>query len=138
MRRSGTVCKKDRYPCPSLQAREYSRAMSGLAQSMEALVRPKEGEAGMGFVAMQQELRGRICGDCGRYETCLAQGSAMSLAMEQLFAQAEKGQKIDPVLQEKIGRQCERAELLIREALGIFERTELNLAWYRRLCEHRK
>ena len=48
-----------------LQAREYSRAMSGLAQSMEALVRPKEGEAGMGFVAMQQELRGRICGDCG-------------------------------------------------------------------------
>ena len=92
----------------------------------------------MGFVAMQQELRGRICGDCGRYETCLAQGSAMSLAMEQLFAQAEKGQKIDPVLQEKIGRQCERAELLIREALGIFERTELNLAWYRRLCEHRE
>lgn len=92
----------------------------------------------MGFVAMQQELRGRICGDCGRYETCLAQGSAMSLAMEELFAQAEKGQKIDPVLQEKIGRQCERAELLIREALGIFERTELNLAWYRRLCEHRE
>lgn len=121
-----------------LQAREYSRAMSGLAQSMEALVRPREGEAGMGFVAMQQELRGRICGDCGHYETCLAQGSAMSLAMEQLFAQAEKGQKIDPVLQEKIGRQCERAELLIREALGIFERTELNLAWYRRLCEHRE
>lgn len=76
-----------------LQAREYSRAMSGLAQSMEALVRPKEGEAGMGFVAMQQELRGRICGDCGRYETCLAQGSAMSLAMEQLFAQAEKDKR---------------------------------------------
>jgi stage II sporulation protein E len=62
----------------------------------------------------------------------------MAVVMESLFTQAQNGQVIDPALEEKIERQCARAELLIREALGIFERTELNLSWYRRLCEHRE
>ena len=115
----------------------YSRAMSGLAKSMGALVCPQESKTDVGIV-MQQELKERICGRCGHYDVCFATGSEMAVTMESLFTQAQNGQVLDPALEEKIEQQCERAELLIREALGIFERTELNMSWYRRLCEHRE
>ena len=115
----------------------YSRAMSGLAKSMGALVCPQESKTDV-VIVMQQELKERICGRCRHYDVCFATGSEMAVTMESLFTQAQNGQVLDPVLEEKIEQQCERAELLIREALGIFERTELNMSWYRRLCEHRE
>lgn len=129
--------KKKRQYAMSQISSPYSRAMSGLAKSMEALVCPQESKTDVGIV-MQQELKERICGRCGHYDICFTTGSEMAVVMESLFNQAQNGQVIDPALEEKIEKQCERAELLIREALGIFERTELNLSWYRRLCEHRE
>lgn len=131
-----TSKKKRKYAMSQISS-PYSRAMSGLAKSMEALVCPQESKTDVGIV-MQQELKERICGRCGHYDVCFATGSEMAVTMESLFTQAQNGQVIDPALEEKIEKQCERAELLIREALGIFERTELNLSWYRRLCEHRE
>ena len=131
-----TSKKKRKYAMSQISS-PYSRAMSGLAKSMEALVCPQESKTDVGIV-MQQELKERICGRCGHYDICFATGSEMAVTMESLFTQAQNGQVIDPALEEKIEKQCERAELLIREALGIFERTELNLSWYRRLCEHRE
>lgn len=131
-----TSKKKRKYAMSQISS-PYSRAMSGLAKSMEALVCPQESKTDVGIV-MQQELKERICGRCGHYDVCFTTGSEMAVVMESLFTQAQNGQVIDPALEEKIERQCARAELLIREALGIFERTELNLSWYRRLCEHRE
>lgn len=121
------------------QMHSYRQAMAGLAKSIETMVVPQENQYGTsGVEQMRQELKSRICLQCDRCALCFGGVSDMTLVVDALFETVEQGKAIDAQLQEKIYTQCSRAELLIQEALSIFEKAELNLSWYRRLCEHRE
>ncbi len=119
------------------QARKYKTAMSYLAKSMEDMVKPQEQELDYGKI-WKEELRQKICRPCQSYDLCFSQVGNMSLVLDELIEQVEKGEEVDKELKNKLYIQCQRAEVMLLEALRIFEKMELNSAWYRRLCEHRE
>lgn len=123
---------------PIAQVQNYSEAMTGLAKYMENLVQPKETALAEQKVSLKQELRHRICAPCDKCNVCFAQGGEMAMALDALVDSVEGGKALDQETLKKITTQCERAELLMQEAVSVFEKIELNLSWYRRLCEHRE
>ena len=131
--------KKDRYPCPSPPGKRIfqSHEWAGTEHGGAGRARKK------GKQAWDLSPCSRSCGD-GSAEIVDAtrhvwhRGVPCHLPWSSCLPRQKKDKRSIRSYRKKIGRQCERAELLIREALGIFERTELNLAWYRRLCEHRE
>lgn len=120
------------------QVQNYSQAMNGLAKCMGDLVYPDTMESGVHKTSLEQELRHRICAPCQRCNLCFGQGGDMALVLDAMVESIEKNETISQEIQEKIYTQCERAELLIQEAVSVFEKMELNLSWYRRLCENRE
>lgn len=120
------------------QVQNYSMAMSGLAKSIERMVQPAILPKFQDSTALGMELRHRICVPCEQYSLCFGEGGEMSLVMEELLHAAKKGSVWEEELQKKIYTQCQRAEVLIREAESAFEKLELNESWYRRLCENRE
>lgn len=120
------------------QAQEYKNAMSYLAQSIGTLVRPMKEEAYKSTALMERQLQHRICIPCKKCDVCYGETGTMTLAVDELFSYVEKKESISEELQRRIYTQCERAEVLIREATSIFEKMELNESWYKRLCENRE
>lgn len=120
------------------QVQTYSAAMAGLAKSIGDMVHPQDMQETVDIAAMQQELQQRICGPCNKFNLCYSQAGDMTAVLEQLIETIDQGEEIDEALHKKIYTQCERAEVLIHEAVSIFEKMELNVSWYRRLCEHRE
>ena len=120
------------------QVQNYSMAMAGLAKSIQSMMQPIGMPDSENRATMEQELRHRICVPCERYQLCFGQCGAMAPVIGELVRVVEEGEEIDEGLQDKLYTQCQRAEVLIREAVSVFEKLELNMAWYRRLCEHRE
>ncbi|MDD6194317.1 MAG: SpoIIE family protein phosphatase [Lachnospiraceae bacterium] len=124
-------------PLPA-QVQNYSEAMAGLAKCMGELVYPQEEGTATQKTSLEQEIRHRICAPCRRCNLCFGQDGEMALMLDALVESVEKREVISKEMQDKIYTQCERAELLIQEAVSVFEKMELNMSWYRRLCENRE
>ncbi len=122
----------------SSQVQSYSVAMSGLAKSIGEMVHPNGEEEIIDVTAMRRELRQRICGSCTKCSLCFSQTGDMAATLDLLVETIDGGEEISEDLRRRIYMQCERAEVLIHEAVNIFEKMELNISWYRRLCEHRE
>lgn len=120
------------------QVQSYSTAMAGLAKSIERMVQPDSLPKFQDCSTLGMELRHRICAPCEQYSMCFGENGEMSLVMEELLQAAQEGSVWEEELQKKIYTQCQRAEVLIREAESAFEKLELNESWYRRLCENRE
>lgn len=121
-----------------VQVQNYTEAMTDLAKCMTELVHPNDKEAALGKISLEQELRHRVCVPCQRWDMCFGQGGDMALVLNALTESVEKKEAISQETQKKLYAQCERAELLVQEAVNVFEKMELNLSWYLRLCEHRE
>lgn len=124
-------------PLPA-QVKSYSEAMTGLAKCMGELVHPDTEGIALQKISLEQELRHRICAPCQKCNLCFGEEGDMALVLDALVESVEKKEAISREMQEKLFTQCERAELLIQETVSVFEKMELNLSWYRRLCEHRE
>ncbi len=120
------------------QVQNYSVAMSGLAKSIQTMIQPMTVSDGDNRITIEQELKHRICVPCERYPLCFGECGTMVAVIGELARTVEEREEIDKNLREQIYTQCQRAEVLIREAVSVFEKLELNMAWYRRLCEHRE
>ena len=124
-------------PLP-VQVKNYSEAMMGLAKCMGELVHPDADNSALQKASLEQEVRHRICAPCQRCNLCFGEGGDMAIVLDALMESVEKKEAITREMQDKLFAQCERAELLIQEAVSVFEKMELNHSWYLRLCEHRE
>lgn len=131
--------KKRELPMPlAEQMAGYHQAMEGLSRQLQALMEETAVSPGVNILKMRRELQNKICRSCEKQELCLAGDEGMAVTLEELLECVERRQPVEDSLKEKIFCQCQRAELLMQEATSVFEKMELNMSWYRRLCEHRE
>lgn len=116
----------------------YAKSFSGLSQifsQMESFKRDFEPEE-MG--KMQQEIAGKICMSCDQCAICWQEESSpMYELFFRLFHSIEKRGGAEEEVHRELSDYCPYSDSVIEEAVGVFEKAKLNLAWYNRLLENR-
>ncbi len=130
--------KKRRQSFSAEQMSGYQEAMTGLSRQLQGFLESSAAPPFDSVLRMKEELRRKICRDCGKRENCFAAENGMALVLDDLAESMARGEAMDETLRGEIERRCERAELFLREAVNVFEKMELNRSWHRRLCEHRE
>ena len=115
----------------------YAEAMGGLSKSFSSMSRPRrQGSSEIAY--MQQELTDRVCADCSRCETCSVKNGDMPGIFSQLLTSLWETGQVEEELQKDLEKQCVCSREVLQEAVRIFEKAHLNLAWYNRLIENRE
>lgn len=116
----------------------YAKSFSGLSQifsQMEGMKREFEPEE-MG--KMQQEITGKICISCDQCAICWQEEtSPMYELFFRLFHSIQKRGSAEEEVHRELAGCCPYSDSIVEEAVGIFEKARLNLAWYNRLLENR-
>ncbi len=116
----------------------YARSFSGLSRifsQMEGMKREFEPEE-MG--KMQQEITGKICMSCDQCAICWQEEtSPMYELFFRLFHSIQKRGSAEEEVHRELAGCCPYSDSIVEEAVGIFEKARLNLAWYNRLLENR-
>ncbi len=116
----------------------YARSFSGLSKifsQMESFKSDFEPEE-MG--KMQQEITGKICISCDQCAICWQEEtSPMYELFFRLFHSIENRGSAEEEVHRELAGCCPYSDSIVEEAVGIFEKARLNLAWYNRLLENR-
>ncbi|MCI9175251.1 MAG: SpoIIE family protein phosphatase [Lachnospiraceae bacterium] len=116
----------------------YAKSFNGLSQifsQMESFKNSFEPEE-MG--KMQQEIAGKICMSCDQCAICWQEeNSPMFEVFYRLFHSIEKRGSAKDEVNQELADYCPYSDSIIEEAVEVFEKAKLNLAWYNRLLENR-
>ncbi len=87
---------------------------------------------------MQQEIAGKICMGCDQCAICWQEEtSPMYELFFRLFHSIEKRGSAEEEVHRELSGYCPYSDSIVEEAVGVFEKARLNLAWYNRLLENR-
>ena len=116
----------------------YAKSFNGLSQIFSQMENFKSNFEPEEMGKMQQEIAGRVCISCSQCAICWQEESS---PMYELFFRlfhsiAKRGGAGEEVHQE-LSSYCPHSDNIVEEAIGVFEKARLNLAWYNRLLENR-
>lgn len=116
----------------------YAKSFSGLSQIFSHMQRFKGSFEPEEMGKMQQEITGKICMDCDQCAICWQEESS---PMYELFFRLIHSIETRGTAEEEVHRElagyCPYSDSIVEEAVGVFEKAKLNLAWYNRLLENR-
>lgn len=116
----------------------YAKSFSGLSQIFSHMQRFKGSFEPEEMGKMQQEITGKICMDCDQCAICWQEESS---PMYELFFRLIHSIEMRGTAEEEVHRElagyCPYSDSIVEEAVGVFEKAKLNLAWYNRLLENR-
>ncbi|MFG6384221.1 MAG: SpoIIE family protein phosphatase [Lachnospiraceae bacterium] len=116
----------------------YAKSFNGLSQIFSRMERFKNNFEPEEMGKMQQEIAGKICMSCNQCAICWQEDtSPMYELFYRLFHSIEKRGGAEEEVHQELSDYCPYSENIIEEAVEIFERAKLNLAWYNRLLENR-
>lgn len=116
----------------------YAKSFSGLSQIFSHMERFKGNFEPEEMGKMQQELTGKICMDCEQCAICWQEESSpMYEIFYRLFHSIEKRGTAEEEVHQELAGYCPYSDSIVEEAVGVFEKAKLNLAWYNRLLENR-
>lgn len=116
----------------------YAKSFSGLSQIFSHMERFKGDFEPEEMGRMQQELTGKICMDCEQCAICWQEESSpMYELFFRLFHSIEKRGTAEEDVHRELAGYCPYSDSVVEEAVGVFEKAKLNLAWYNRLLENR-
>ena len=116
----------------------YAQSFSGLSQIFSRMENFKSNFEPEEMGKMQQEIAGKICMSCDQCAICWQEDtSPMYELFFRLFHSIEKRGSAEEELHRELADCCPWSASIIEEAVGVFEKAKLNLAWYNRLLENR-
>lgn len=117
----------------------YAESFNGLSKLFSQMSRYKDGFGVEEFGRMQQEIAGKICVSCSQCAVCWQEEtSPMYQIFHGLIHSLERIGTPDREITAQLSECCPYFEVIIEEAAGVFEKAQLNLAWYNRLVENRE
>lgn len=116
----------------------YAKSFSGLSQIFAHMQRFKGDFEPEEMGKMQQEITGKICVDCDQCAICWQEESSpMYELFFRLIHSIEKRGTAEEEVHRELAGYCPYSDSIVEEAVGVFEKAKLNLAWYNRLLENR-
>ena len=117
----------------------YAESFNGLSRLFSQMSHQKEKFEEEEMGRFQQEITGRLCISCDQCALCWEQeNSPMYQIFYRLLYSMEKLGMPDKEVCRALEECCPYARAVIEEAVGVFEKARLNLAWYNRLLENRE
>lgn len=119
--------------------RGYAESFQGLSRIFYTMSNTKNtyytGELGQ----IQNELTGKICANCDSCALCWERDSTPLYGiLSQMIAGIWNGGAPEEETKEQLQQYCVRSKDMVEEAVRVFERVNLNRAWYNRLLENRQ
>lgn len=133
----------NRYHIPRRQREQklqgYAESFQGLSRIFWSMSTVKEQYTQEELGQAQSELTGKICGSCDACALCRKQENEnISEILAGLISSVWENGVPDGKNREKLLEHCKRGDDMIEEAVHVFERVNLNRAWYNRLMENRQ
>lgn len=116
----------------------YAKSFNGLSQIFSHMETFKNSFEPEEMGKMQQEIAGKVCVSCDQCAVCWQEESSpMYEVFYRLFHSIEKKGAAEEEVHQELSDYCPYSDSIIEEAVGVFEKARLNLAWYNRLLENR-
>ena len=116
----------------------YAKSFNGLSQIFSQMESFKNNFEPEEMGKMQQEITGKICISCDQCAICWQEeASPMYELFFRLFHSIEKRGTAEEEVHRELSDYCPYSDSIVEEAIGVFEKARLNLAWYNRLLENR-
>ncbi len=116
----------------------YAKSFNGLSQIFSQMESFKSSFEPEEVGRMQQEIAGRVCVSCSQCAICWQEeNSPMYDLFFRLFHSIEKRGGAGEEVHQELSCCCPHSDSIVEEAIGVFEKAKLNLAWYNRLLENR-
>ena len=117
----------------------YAESFQGLSRIFHTMSMKKESYTAEELGQVQNELTGKICASCESCAVCWERDSTplygiLSSMISSIWHVGEPGKENE----EQLSRYCARSRDMVEEAVRVFERVNLNRAWYNRLLENRE
>lgn len=117
----------------------YAESFQGLAQIFMNMSRKKEQYTAEELGKIQNELTGRLCAGCDSCVVCWEKESTplygiLSSLLGSILKAGVPGEESE----EELALYCKRSRDMVEEAVRVFEKANLNRAWYNRLLENRQ
>lgn len=117
----------------------YAESFQGLSQVFRSMSTSRNAYAADELGHIQSELTGKLCASCDSCALCWERDPAPVYgALFQLISGIWRGDSPAEAGEEELGRYCKRSRDMVEEATRVFERVNLNRAWYHRLLENRE
>lgn len=116
----------------------YAKSFNGLSQIFSQMENFKGNFEPEEMGRMQQEIAGKVCISCSQCAICWQEESSpMYSLFLRLFHSIEKRGGAAEEVHQELSSYCPHSDSIVEEALEVFEKARLNLAWYNRLLENR-
>lgn len=118
---------------------EYAESFQGLSNVFFQMSRKKEQYTQEEFGKIQNELTGRLCAGCDSCAVCWEREDApLYGVLSRMIASIWNVGAPEKENEEELAQYCRRSKDMADEAVRVFEKVNLNRAWYNRLLENRQ
>lgn len=117
----------------------YARSFQGLSAVFNKMDSGHDEFSPEEMGRIQNEITGKLCASCDSCALCWeSPTSPLYSCLSGLIESIRLAGRPDEKVQEKLLEYCPYTGDMIEEAVNVFERARLNLAWYNRLVENRE
>lgn len=116
----------------------YAESFNGLSKIFLSMQAPALQDKEKSLVDIQEEITGKICASCNLCQVCWEQDSPIHSLLANLIQSMQEYGQAKKEYEKNLKDYCPQADEITKEAVRIFERTKVNMAWYQRLLENRE
>lgn len=119
--------------------RGYAESFQGLSQIFHTMSAKRSSYTADELGQIQNELTGKMCASCDSCALCWERDSTPLYGiLSQLITSLWQGSVPGEETQSQLEQYCKKSRDMVEEAVHVFERVNLNRAWYNRLLENRQ
>ncbi len=117
----------------------YAESFEGLSQVFLNMSRKKEQYTSEELGKIQNELTGRLCANCDSCAICWERDSTPLYGiLSKMLSSILNAGVVGKESEEELSQYCKKSKDMVEEAVRVFEKVNLNRAWYNRLLENRQ
>lgn len=117
----------------------YAESFQDLSQIFHTMSATRDSFTADELGQIQNELTGKLCASCDSCAVCWEKESTPLYGiLSQMIAAIWHGGGPEEETTRELGEYCARSRDMVEEAVRVFERVNLNRAWYNRLLENRQ
>ena len=117
----------------------YADSFQGLSQVFLNMSVKKSSYTAEELGRIQNELTGKLCANCDSCAVCWERDSTPLYGiLSRMIASIWNAGKTELENETELDQYCKKSKDMIEEAVHVFERVNLNRAWYNRLLENRQ
>ena len=118
---------------------QYAQSFQGLSEVFMNMSRKREQYTAEELGRIQNELTGRLCANCDACAVCWEKESTplYGILSKMLVSILHAGVAAKDS-EEELSHYCKKSRDMVEEAVRVFEKANLNRAWYNRLLENRQ